>query len=209
MHFYLFFPAFAYSAGMILIIDNYDSFVYTLARYVQKLGMECVVVRNDAITVNEVAKMAPSGIILSPGPCAPEQAGICVALIKKLGATIPTLGVCLGHQAIGEAYGAKTVRGDKPVHGKSSMITHDGSILFKGIPKTFEAGRYHSLVIDMNGVDDLDVTARSDDGTIMAIAHKTHPVFGVQFHPESILTPDGMGIMKNFLSYVQGWYAKK
>ncbi|MBI1301834.1 MAG: anthranilate/aminodeoxychorismate synthase component II [Alphaproteobacteria bacterium] len=185
---------------MILIIDNYDSFVYNLARYVAKLGRECVVNRNDAITVDEVKKLKPEAIILSPGPCAPDKAGICVELIKAVGANIPVLGVCLGHQAIGEAYGGKTVRAGKPVHGKSSMIHHDGTGLFEGVDNPFEAGRYHSLIVDLEGCNDLVVTARSDTDEIMAMKHKTHPVYGVQFHPESVLTDAGLGIMANFLN---------
>lgn len=185
---------------MILIIDNYDSFVYNLARYVEKLGRTYEVHRNDAITVDAVKEMQPQAIILSPGPCAPDKAGICVGLVNAVGADTPILGVCLGHQAIGEAYGGKTVKAEKPIHGKSSMIKHDGTGLFEGLPNPFEAARYHSLITDLDGCEDLIITARSEGNEIMAMKHKTLPVYGVQFHPESVLTDAGLKIIENFLS---------
>lgn len=187
---------------MILIIDNYDSFVYTLARYVQKLGGEAIVKRNDEISIDEIIALAPQAIILSPGPCAPDQAGICIELVRQLGSSTPILGVCLGHQAIGEAYGGSTIRAQKPVHGKSGIINHDGSGLFNNLPPEFEAGRYHSLVTDLTNCDQLKVTATSKGADeIMAIQHVEHPVFGVQFHPESILTENGLEIISNFLNF--------
>lgn len=185
---------------MILIIDNYDSFVYNLARYVEKLGRTYEVHRNDAITVDAVKEMQPQAIILSPGPCAPDKAGICVGLVNAVGADTPILGVCLGHQAIGEAYGGKTVKAEKPIHGKSSMIKHDGTGLFEGLPNPLEAARYHSLITDLDGCEDLIITARSEGDEIMAMKHRTHPVYGVQFHPESVLTDAGLKIIENFLS---------
>lgn len=189
---------------MILIIDNYDSFVYTLARYSRKAiddTEEIKVIRNDKITVKEIKHLKPKAIIISPGPCAPKQAGICIDLIKELGSTIPILGVCLGHQAIAEAYGGKTVRAPAPVHGKASTITHNRTApLFHTLPEKFKAGRYHSLMADIKNAPDLIANAHSD-GIIMAMHHKTHPVFGIQFHPESTLTPNGYEIIENFLTF--------
>ncbi len=192
---------------MILIIDNYDSFVYTLARYVQKLGVETLVKRNDKITLDEIEKLKPRAIILSPGPCTPKDAGICIELVKEFGKDIPILGVCLGHQAIGEAYGGKTVSAQKPMHGKSSEIEHDSSELFHNISSNpIIAGRYHSLAIDINNCKELRITALSKEEEIMALQHIQHPVFGVQFHPESTLTPEGINIIKNFLTYTRNWH---
>ncbi len=190
---------------MILIIDNYDSFVYTLAGYVKTLGYAVDVRRNDALTVQEVRDLSPEAVILSPGPCTPNEAGICVELVRDLGASIPMLGVCLGHQAIGEAYGGRTVKAPKPVHGKISAILHDGSSLFKDIPSPFEAARYHSLVVDLDDSSPLHVTARTGDDVIMAVQHAEHPVFGVQFHPESILSAHGMDVLENFLYGARDW----
>lgn len=186
---------------MILLIDNYDSFVHNLARYVRELGGEAVVRRNDVITPAEVGAMAPSHIILSPGPCSPAEAGISVDLIRQFGATIPILGVCLGHQCIGSAYGADIVRAGRPVHGRTSPITHDGTGVFAGLPSPFRAARYHSLVIARTSLPaSLRVIASSgDDGEIMAVAHRTHPVVGVQFHPESAASQYGYAILDWFL----------
>jgi anthranilate synthase/aminodeoxychorismate synthase-like glutamine amidotransferase len=185
---------------VILLLDNYDSFVYNLSRYVRELGEDPVVVRNDAITVDEIRALAPSHIIVSPGPCSPTEAGISVSVIRELGANIPILGVCLGHQAIGTAYGAEVVRARKPMHGKTSRIHHDGSELFAGVPSPFIATRYHSLVIAPDSLPSaLRVTATSEDGEIMAVAHRTNPVVGVQFHPESALTEHGYWLIDRFL----------
>ena len=190
---------------MLLVIDNYDSFTYNLVQYLGELGAEVVVRRNDAITVDEITAMAPSAMVLSPGPCAPAQAGITVAAIRALGSRIPTLGVCLGHQAIGEAYGGRVVRAARAVHGKTSRIVHNGCDLFAGLPSPLEVGRYHSLVVERESLPSaLQVTATSvDDPTeIHALRHDTHPVWGVQFHPESVLTPHGKQLLRNFLDLV-------
>lgn len=191
---------------MILIIDNYDSFVYTLARYVKRLGYDYLVMRNDKISVKKIADLNPQAIILSPGPCTPSEAGICIELIKQTGPYIPILGVCLGHQAIAEAYGGKTVRAIKPVHGKASMIDHNGSELFLHVPTPFEGARYHSLVADITGTQGLIITALGPEDEIMAFQHKDHPVYGVQFHPESILTPNGPTIVENFIRCAKDWH---
>jgi anthranilate synthase/aminodeoxychorismate synthase-like glutamine amidotransferase len=188
---------------MLLVIDNYDSFTYNLVQYLGELGADVVVRRNDAVTVEQVGELAPDGIVLSPGPCAPAQAGVTVDVIRAWGATTPILGVCLGHQAIGEAYGGRVVRATRAVHGKTSRITHDGSDLFAGLPSPLQVGRYHSLTVERSSLpDDLRVvaTAEHDDSEIHALRHRTHPVWGVQFHPESVLTGDGMAILRNFLA---------
>jgi len=190
---------------MLLVIDNYDSFTYNLVQYLGELGAEVEVRRNDAVTVEEVGKLAPAGIVLSPGPCAPAQAGVTVDVIRAWGSRIPTLGVCLGHQAIGEAYGGRVVRASRAVHGKASRATHDGSELFAGVPNPLEVGRYHSLIVERASLPaDLRVsaTAEDDPDEIHALRHRKHPVWGVQFHPESVLTPHGKQILKNFLQRV-------
>ncbi len=185
---------------MILLLDNYDSFVYNLSRYVRELGEHPVVVRNDKISLAGIRELAPTHIIVSPGPCSPTEAGISVSAIREFGATIPILGVCLGHQAIGTAYGAEVVRARKPMHGKTSRIHHDGSDLFAGVPSPITATRYHSLVIAPDSLPpSLRVTATSEDGEIMAVAHRTDPVVGVQFHPESALTENGYWLIDRFL----------
>ncbi|MCY7378762.1 MAG: aminodeoxychorismate/anthranilate synthase component II [Gemmatimonadaceae bacterium] len=187
---------------MLLVIDNYDSFTYNLVQYLGELGAEVVVRRNDAVTVEEVGAMAPSGIVLSPGPCAPAQAGVTVDVIRAWGQRIPTLGVCLGHQAIGEAYGGAVVRATRAVHGKTSRIDHDGSGLFAGLASPLVVGRYHSLVVDRSSLpSSLEVvaTATDDPREIHALRHVTFPVWGVQFHPESVLTPTGKHMLQNFL----------
>jgi anthranilate synthase/aminodeoxychorismate synthase-like glutamine amidotransferase len=191
---------------MLLVIDNYDSFTYNLVQYLGELGAEVVVRRNDAVTVEEIGTMAPAGIVLSPGPCAPAQAGVTVDVIRAWGSTIPTLGVCLGHQAIGEAYGGRVVRARKAVHGKTSRIEHDGRELFAGLPTPLEVGRYHSLVVERASLPaELVVvaTAADDPTEIHALRHASHPVWGVQFHPESVLTRHGMQLLRNFLDRVQ------
>jgi anthranilate synthase/aminodeoxychorismate synthase-like glutamine amidotransferase len=185
---------------MILLLDNYDSFVYNLARYVRELGETPAVHRNDTLTVEDVAAMAPSHIIISPGPCSPSEAGISTDVVRRLGATIPILGVCLGHQCIGAAYGGEIVRAGQPMHGKTSMIHHRGEGIFRGLPTPFRATRYHSLVIAPASMpDELDVMATSEDGEIMAVQHRRHPVHGVQFHPESVLTEHGYRLVDHFL----------
>ncbi len=185
---------------MILLIDNYDSFVYNLARYVRELGNEPLVRRNDAVSLDEIAALAPERIIVSPGPCSPAESGISTAVIRHFGARIPILGVCLGHQCIGAAYGAEIVRARQPMHGKTSRIHHDGSGVFADLPSPFIATRYHSLVIAPASLpSSLRVTATSDDGEIMAVEHREHPVIGVQFHPESALTEYGYRVLDRFL----------
>lgn len=183
----------------VLVIDNYDSFTYNLVQYLGELGAEVVVRRNDEVTPEEVAELRPDRIVVSPGPCTPDEAGVSVELIERLGASIPTLGVCLGHQAIGRAFGARVVRGE-PVHGKTARITHDGEGVYRGLEQGFRATRYHSLVIEPGSVPEcLVVTSRSEDGTIMGVRHREYPVEGVQFHPESVLTASGHALLENFL----------
>ena len=185
---------------MILLIDNYDSFVYNLARYVRELGEETVVRRHDATSHDEIVALRPSHIIISPGPCTPREAGISTDVVRRFGATTPILGVCLGHQCIGAAYGAGIVRATRPMHGKASRIHHDGRGVFTGLPNPFTAGRYHSLVVSRASLPaDLRVTASATDGEIMAIEHVRHPVLGVQFHPESVLTEYGYVLLDRFL----------
>lgn len=185
---------------MILLLDNYDSFVYNLARYVRELGETPVVRRHDAVTVDEVAAMAPSHIIISPGPRAPADAGISTEVVRRLGPTIPILGVCLGHQCIGAAYGGEIVRAGRPMHGKTSWIHHQGTGIFEGLPDPFRATRYHSLVIAPASVPpELEVIATSEDGEIMAVRHGRYPVYGLQFHPESVLTEHGYRLIDHFL----------
>lgn len=186
---------------MILLIDNYDSFVYNLARYVRELGAEPLVVRNDAITPDEATRLAPTHVIISPGPCSPAEAGVSTDLVRRLGATIPLLGVCLGHQCIGAAYGGAIVRARRPMHGKTSLIRHDGTGIFTGIPSPFTATRYHSLVIAPESLPAaLRATAWSEEGEIMAVQHRQFPVTGVQFHPESVLTEYGYRMLDRFLT---------
>ena len=185
---------------MILVIDNYDSFVYNLARYVRELGEQPVVRRHDATTLEEFEALQPSHIIISPGPCTPGEAGISTDVVRRFGPTTPILGVCLGHQCIGAAYGAGIVRAGRPMHGKASQIHHDGSGLFAGLPNPFPAARYHSLVISRSALPaDLRVSASAEDGEIMAVEHVRHPVIGLQFHPESVLTEYGYVLLDRFL----------
>jgi anthranilate synthase component 2 len=191
---------------MLLVLDNYDSFTYNLVQYLGELGEDPVVKRNDEITVDDIGTMGVTRMVISPGPCTPSEAGITVSAIRRWGKTIPTLGVCLGHQAIGEANGGKVVRARTQMHGKTSRITHDGKGLFKDVPNPLEVMRYHSLVVETESLPaELEVLARSsDDPTeIHAVRHRQHPVWGVQFHPESILTQNGKDILRNFLRLVQ------
>ena len=186
---------------MLLMIDNYDSFTYNLVQYLGELGQDVRVYRNDQITIPDIEKLKPDHIVISPGPCTPNEAGVSVETIQKLGGKFPILGVCLGHQSIGQAYGGKIVRAKRLMHGKTSMIRHENKGVFAGLPNPFEATRYHSLVIERDSVPSvLEVTARTDDGEIMGVRHKTLPVEGVQFHPESILTQHGHEMLWNFLT---------
>ena len=190
---------------MLLMIDNYDSFTFNLVQYLQALGTEVRVERNDALGVDAIAKLAPEKIVISPGPCTPNEAGVSLALVERLGARVPILGVCLGHQAIGQAYGGRVVRAGRIMHGKTSAIRHGGAGVFAGLPDGYEATRYHSLVVAKDSLPDcLEVTAwtQNDDGSmeeIMGLRHREYPVEGVQFHPESILTEHGHALLKNFL----------
>ena len=185
---------------MVLLIDNYDSFVFNLARYVTELVGETEVVRNDAVSVQDVISSQPDAIILSPGPCTPAEAGICVDLAREVSGTIPLLGVCLGHQAIATAFGVDIERAPEPVHGRTSLVTHDGKGLFQTLPNPLRVMRYHSLVADETSwPNELEVTSRTSDGLVMAFKHHQHATFGVQFHPESILTQTGHEMIRNFL----------
>jgi len=187
---------------MLLVLDNYDSFTYNLVQYLGELGEQPVVKRNDEITVDDIGRMGVTRMVISPGPCTPSEAGISVEAIRKWGGSIPILGVCLGHQAIGEAYGGRVVRARKLMHGKTSRVTHDGKGIFADVPSPLEVMRYHSLVIETGSMPaELEIVARaSDDPTeVHAVRHRRHPVWGVQFHPESILTENGKEILRNFL----------
>jgi anthranilate synthase component II len=191
---------------MLLVLDNYDSFTYNLVQYLGELGQSPIVRRNDEISVEDIGSMGVTRLVISPGPCTPSEAGITVSAIRRWGKTIPTLGVCLGHQAIGEAYGGKVVRARTLMHGKTSRITHDGKGLFEGVPNPLEVMRYHSLVVETDSLPaELEVLARArdDPSEIHAMRHREHPVWGVQFHPESILTQNGKDILRNFLTLAQ------
>ena len=188
---------------MLLVIDNYDSFTYNLVQYLGELGADVEVRRNDAVSVDEVGSLRPSAIVISPGPCAPQQAGVSVPLIQRWGSSIPTLGVCLGHQAIGEAYGGRVVRARRVMHGKCSTVEHDGTGLFDGLPSPLSVMRYHSLIVDRESLPrDLEIlaVATDDASEVHAVRHRSYPVWGVQFHPESILTTGGKTILRNFLA---------
>jgi anthranilate synthase/aminodeoxychorismate synthase-like glutamine amidotransferase len=186
---------------MILMIDNYDSFTYNLVQYLGEMGEELQVYRNDKITVEEIERLKPDRIVISPGPCTPKEAGISVETILRFAGKTPILGVCLGHQSIGHAFGGNVIRADRLMHGKTSMIRHDGRGVFKGLPSPFEATRYHSLVIERATMPScLEISAETDIGEVMGVRHREHAIEGVQFHPESILTQHGKDLLRNFLS---------
>jgi anthranilate synthase component 2 len=194
----------------LLVIDNYDSFTYNLVHFLGELGADSKVWRNDKISLDEIAEMAPEGIVLSPGPGTPQQAGICLALIDRFKATTPILGVCLGHQAIGEAMGGDVIRAPQLMHGKTSKINHSGKGLFRGLNSGFEATRYHSLIVKPETLPrDLEVTASTDDGLIMGLQHRTYPLHGVQFHPESIASENGHALLQNFLNISRDFGLRK
>lgn len=186
---------------MILVIDNYDSFTYNLVQYLGEMGQDLKVARNDELTVDEAAALGPERLIISPGPCTPTEAGISVALIQALAGRVPILGVCLGHQSIGQAFGGEIVRAERLMHGKTSLVYHDGKSVYRGLPNPFEATRYHSLVIRRETIPDcLEVVSETDVGEVMGVRHKELPVEGVQFHPESILTTAGKDLLRNFIT---------
>lgn len=186
---------------MILVIDNYDSFTYNLVQYLGELGEAPQVWRNDKITLKEIEQLAPARIVISPGPCTPNEAGISVDVVRRFAGTVPILGVCLGHQSIGQAFGGRIVRAERLMHGKTSMIEHDSRTIYQGVSNPFEATRYHSLIVERSTLPDcLEISAETREGEIMGVRHKDHPVEGVQFHPESILTSAGKDILRNFLA---------
>ena len=189
---------------MILMIDNYDSFTYNLVQYLGQLGQDVQVYRNDEISIDKIRELAPDAIFLSPGPCSPKEAGITVDVIREFHKFIPIMGVCLGHQAIGYAFGGNVVRAGRLMHGKTSPILNDGKTIFKGLPNPFTAGRYHSLLVERGSLPScLEISAETEEGEIMGVRHQEYPVEGIQFHPESILTPQGKRIIKNFLDMIQ------
>jgi len=190
---------------MIVVVDNYDSFTYNLVQYLGELGETLAVYRNDQTTVEEIAALSPEAIVVSPGPCAPADAGISVDVLRRLGPTVPTLGVCLGHQCIGEAFGARVIRAPEIMHGKTSLVYHDGEGLFAGLPNPLEAIRYHSLIVERSSLPEtLISTAQTSKGLIMGLRHASYPVVGVQFHPESIMTTSGKDLLRNFLRMARG-----
>ncbi len=187
---------------MLLLIDNYDSFTYNLYQYLAELGAQIEVRRNDQVTLAEIEAMRPEQIVISPGPCTPNEAGLSCQIIATFGPGIPTLGVCLGHQAIGQVYGSRVVRAPEPMHGKTTLIYHKGQGVFHNLPQPFAANRYHSLIVERSTLsNELEITAETADGLIMGLRHRSYPVEGVQFHPESILTPVGKDLLDNFLAY--------
>lgn len=189
---------------MILMIDNYDSFTYNLVQYISQLGGEVEVQRNDAVTIAQIAAMKPEAIVVSPGPCTPDQAGISVEVIRHFHRDIPILGVCLGHQAIGQAFGGRVIRATRIMHGKTSPVSNDGRTIFAGLANPFTAGRYHSLIVERQSLPDcLEISAETEEGEIMGLRHRSLPIEGIQFHPESILTPSGKRIIRNFLTMVK------
>jgi para-aminobenzoate synthetase component 2 len=185
---------------MVLVIDNYDSFTYNLVQYLGELGVDLQVHRNDQITIDQIKDLRPERILVSPGPCSPRESGLCNEIIKTFGPAVPLFGVCLGHQCIGHTFGAEVVVNYRMMHGKTSLVKHNGRDLFEGMPNPFTATRYHSLVVQRESIPDcLEITAETEEGEIMGLRHKDHPIWGVQFHPESILTENGRQIMRNFL----------
>jgi anthranilate synthase component 2 len=194
----------------VTLIDNYDSFTFNLVHYLGELGAEVEVWRNDEIAVADALAAEPDGIVLSPGPCTPSEAGVCLELVRAASETTPMLGVCLGHQAIGQAFGGEIVRAPAPMHGKVSRISHNGRGLFRGLNGPFSATRYHSLIIERSSApDELEITAESDDGLVMAVAPRERPVFGVQFHPESIASENGRQILRNFLELADAFHSRR
>ncbi len=186
---------------MLLVIDNYDSFTYNLVQYFGALGVEQQVYRNDKITVDEAEALNPSRILISPGPCTPDEAGVSIALIERFAPKIPILGVCLGHQSIGQRFGGNVIRAERLMHGKTSLVTHSGKGIFQGLPETLTIARYHSLIVERSSFPDcLEIEAETDEGEIMACRHKEYPTWGLQFHPESIATQKGMELLQNFLN---------
>ncbi|GAC1633766.1 MAG: aminodeoxychorismate/anthranilate synthase component II [Ktedonobacteraceae bacterium] len=187
---------------MLLLLDNYDSFTYNLYQYLSELGADVQVWRNDQITLDEIEALQPDRIVISPGPCTPNEAGLSCQVIETFGPRIPLLGVCLGHQAIGQVYGGHVIRAPEPMHGKTSPMKHQEQGVFRGLPHPFEANRYHSLIVERSTLPEvLEITAETDDGIIMGLKHRTYPVEGVQFHPESIMTPVGKDLLRNFLEW--------
>jgi len=193
---------------VILIVDNFDSFVFNVARYFNELGAEVEVTRNDAVPASALAAAPPEAIVISPGPCAPTQAGASMEIIRTLSGRVPILGVCLGHQCVGAVFGGRVERAKRPLHGRASAITHDGRGVFEGLPSPLSVGRYHSLIVTCE-TPELQVDARSEEGEIMGLSHRTHPTWGVQFHPESVLTEQGHAIFGNFLALARGFNAEK
>ena len=190
---------------MLLLIDNYDSFTYNLYQYLAELGTEITVRRNDQVSLDDIEAMQPDAIVISPGPCTPNEAGLSCQIIETFGTRIPTLGVCLGHQAIGQVYGGNVVRAPQPMHGKTTLMYHQGQGVFQNLPIPFAANRYHSLIVERSTLPyELEITAETADGLIMGLRHCTYPVEGVQFHPESIMTPVGKDLLRNFLAYRNG-----
>jgi anthranilate synthase component 2/para-aminobenzoate synthetase component 2 len=197
---------------MILVVDNYDSFVFNIARYIEELGHETQVLRNDFIDIYGIAASGTAGLVISPGPCTPNEAGVSTEAVRRLSGMMPILGICLGHQCIGQAFGAAVTHARTPMHGRASTITHDGTGLFEGMPATFRVGRYHSLIVSAcEGAPDLLPCAWSEDGEVMAVRHRTHPTFGVQFHPESVLTEHGYGLLAAFLDLTghEAWHERR
>lgn len=190
---------------MILVIDNYDSFVDNVARYLRELGEEVQVLRNDAVTVGEIEAMTPRALVISPGPCTPREAGISNDAVAALSGRVPILGICLGHQCIGDVFGDTVTRAREPMHGRASLVSHAGTDIFRGLTNPVRVGRYHSLIVEVGERSPLIVTARSDRGEVMGLAHREHPTYGVQFHPESILTEGGHAMLANFLHLAADW----
>jgi anthranilate synthase component 2/para-aminobenzoate synthetase component 2 len=192
---------------VILVLDNYDSFVANIGRYLRNLGATTTEVRNDAITVDEVERLAPRALVISPGPGRPSEAGVSERLIRRFSGRVPILGICLGHQAIGEAFGGRITRAREPMHGRASDVEHEGDGVFAGLPRPLTVGRYHSLIVETgDAVADLIVTARSEAGEVMGLRHRVHPTHGVQFHPESVLTPHGAALFSNFLAIARAFH---